>query len=113
MNCKPGDLATIVEAFNACNLGIIVRVTGRHVDQSALVAPSNDTIWVVESSHLLTYDIAGRLSRKKRGPAPDSQLKPIRGLPEISLGKAANKRPIKGCDLVTKAPKQNLSGVMS
>jgi hypothetical protein len=45
--CKPGDLAVVVKAHNACNIGTI----------------------------------RGVLRRRRLGPIPDSQLRPIRGAP--------------------------------
>ena len=84
LNCRPGDLAIIVEAYNPINIGAVVRVLRRHKNQNAVCAPAGDYIWLIEAPHPLTYEIGDKLVRKRKGGAPDSSLRPIRGLP---LGK--------------------------
>ena len=89
LNCKPGDLAIIVEAFIPVNVGAIVKVIGKHRNQRVLCAASEEFIWLIEAPHPLTYDVKGKQVRKKKGGAPDSGLQPIRGLPlgrDISEG---------------------------
>ena len=78
-NCKPGDLAIVVQAYNACNVGTIVKVLRLNGDQSALCTPGADVIWLAEAAHLLTYDYGGVLKTERTGPVPDSYLRPIRG----------------------------------
>lgn len=80
--CKPGDLAVVVKAYNAINIGTIVHVIGHYPRQSGLCAPKGDVIWEAKASHPMTYDCCGVLERKKIGPVPDSQLRPIRGAPQ-------------------------------
>ena len=84
LNCRPGDLAITVEAHNAINIGSIVKVLHKHQNQSALVVEPDDFLWYVEAAHYLTYSRGLKFTRRKRGAAPDSYLRPIRGEP---LGK--------------------------
>ena len=92
--CKPGDLAVVVKAHNACNIGTIVHVIGIYPHQSDLCAPAGDVIWEAQASHPMTYDYSGVLKRRRIGPVPDSQLRPIRGAPKSKTVKKPN-------DLVT------------
>ena len=77
--CKPGDLAIVVEAYNPCNVGTIVNVIGLHPKQNGICAPKGDVIWKAQARHPMTYEINGVLRRRRLGPIPDSQLRPIRG----------------------------------
>ena len=79
LNCRPGDLAITVEAFNPINIGSIVRVLHKHHNQSALSVEPDDFLWYVEGAHYLTYSKGEKVFRRKRGAAPDSSLRPIRG----------------------------------
>jgi len=81
LNCRPGDLAITVEAFNPINIGSIVRVLHKHHNQSALSVEPDDLLWYVEAAHYLTYSKGEKIIRRKRGAAPDSYLRPIRGYP--------------------------------
>jgi hypothetical protein len=92
--CKPGDLAVVVKAHNACNIGTIVHVIGLYTGQSDICAPMGDVIWQAKASHPMTYDYSGVLRRRRIGPVPDSQLRPIRGAPQA-------KKAQKSKDLVT------------
>ena len=92
--CKPGDLAIVVEAYNAGNIGTIVHVIGLYSGQNAVCAPEGDVIWLARASKLMTYAEPSTLKRRRLGPVPDSQLRPIRGLPRA----VAVKQPI---DLIT------------
>lgn len=80
LNCKPGDLAIVVEAFNPVNIGAIVKVIGKHRNQRVLCASPEEFIWLIEAPHPLTYEVKGKLVRKRKGGATDSGLQPIRGL---------------------------------
>ena len=84
LNCKPGDLAIIIDAYNATNIGAIVRIIGRHKNQNALDKDADDHLWTVTAPHTMTYAIDGKLIRKHKGPAPDSSLWPIRGIAELA-----------------------------
>ena len=92
--CKPGDLAVVVEAYNACNIGTIVHVIGLYTGQSDICAPEGDVIWQAKASHPMTYNTSGVITRRRLGPVPDSQLRPIRGAPQA-------KKTQKSKDLVT------------
>ncbi len=95
LNCQPGDLAIIVNAFNPINIGTIVRVLSMHINQSALVCPEGDVIWLVKAPKPMTYEARGKMTRRKTGAAPDSQLRPIRGYP---LDKCIAVEVTKSCD---------------
>ena len=84
LNCRPGDLAIVVEAFNPINIGAIVKVIGKHRNQRVLCASPEEFIWLIEAPYPLTYEVKGKVVHKRKGSVPDSGLQPIRGLP---LGK--------------------------
>ena len=81
-NCKPGDLAIVVKAHNACNIGTILKVLRPNRNQSALYTARDDVLWLVEAPRPMTYDYGGTLRRRRKGPVPDSYLRPIRGNPK-------------------------------
>ena len=84
LNCKPGDLAIIIDAYNATNIGSIVKIIAAHKNQNALDKDADDHLWTVTAPHPMTYAIDCKLSRKLKGPAPDSSLWPIRGIAELA-----------------------------
>jgi hypothetical protein len=84
LNCKLGDLAIIIDAYNAVNIGTIVKVIAVHKNQNALDKEADDHLWTVTAPHPITYAIDGKLVRKLKGPAPDSTLRPIRGISELA-----------------------------
>ncbi len=84
LNCMPGDLAIIIDAYNATNIGAIVKIIAAHKNQNALDKEADDHLWTVIAPHPLTYAINGKLVTKRRGPAPDSALRPIRGITELA-----------------------------
>ena len=49
-NCKPGDLAVIVDAYNPENIGTFVKVLKVHKNQFDLVKPEGDVLWLVEAA---------------------------------------------------------------
>lgn len=81
MNCQPGDLAVVVEAYNPNNIGLILRVLHSHPNQKALLIEPGDHIWTAQSHQPQTYDVEGALVYRTVGPVPDSYLQPIRGYP--------------------------------
>jgi hypothetical protein len=83
-NCKPGDLAVIVDAYNPENIGTFVKVIRAHKNQFALDKPEGDILWLVEGNRPMSYDISGRIRKRKNGPAPDSSMRPIRGIEELA-----------------------------
>lgn len=85
--CKPGDLAIVIEAYNPCNIGTIVHVIGLYSGKSRICAPEGDVIWLAQASQPMTYAAPSKLSRRRRGPVPDSQLRPIRGQPSAVVVK--------------------------
>ena len=80
-NCKPGDLAVIVDAYNPENIGTILKVIKPHWNQRALSKEPGDFLWTAEAPRLMTYARKEKLFFRKRGPVPDSLLRPIRGNP--------------------------------
>ena len=96
LNCKSGDLAVIVTAYNLENIGTILRVLKTHKNQKAVLADKEDHIWLAVAPRPMTYEVDGKLIRRKRGAVPDSVLRPIRGLPFIQEKK---KRALKFEDI--------------
>ena len=82
MKCRVGDLALVIEAQHSCNLGKIVRVIKPHDGSGDIVFWDTEDVWLIESVLPLTWTVGKKRYRRKRGPAPDAQLQPIRGLPE-------------------------------
>jgi len=81
MNCKPGDLAIVVDAYTTCNIGSILKVIKTHRNQRALVVEPGDHIWMVQATHPQAYERGQKIVWRTKGPVPDSVLRPIRGLP--------------------------------
>ena len=96
LNCKSGDLAVIVTAYNLENIGTILRGLKTHKNQKAVLADKEDHIWLAVAPRPMTYEVDGKLIRRKRGAVPDSVLRPIRGLPFIQEKK---KRALKFEDI--------------
>lgn len=82
MKCRVGDLAIVIDAFHRGNLGHIVRVIGTHDGTGDIVFPvESGHVWLIEAARPLTWSMHEKRFRRKVGPAPDSQLQPIRGTP--------------------------------
>ena len=83
-NCRPGDLAITVDAYNPINIGSIVRVLHKHHNQSALSVEADDFLWYVEAAHYLTYSKDDKQFRRKRGAASkiDSRTLSVRTWPD-------------------------------
>ena len=77
--CKPGDIAIVIWAHNPQNIGAILHIKCKHPFQNSILKPKGDTVWSVESPYPMTYESGGRGYQVQNGPAPDSQLQPIRG----------------------------------
>lgn len=80
--CRPGDLAVVINAHHRSNIGRIVKVIGLHDGQGDLgMRLRTDAVWNIEATagRLTWLNSQGRRCRRKRGPAPDVQLQPIRG----------------------------------
>ena len=82
LNCNVGDLAVIVDAYNPENIGTFVRVINPHHNQGAIAKHEDDLLWLVKGSKSLIYDRNGKKVKRRKGAAPDSVLRPIRGLYE-------------------------------
>jgi hypothetical protein len=79
--CRAGDLAVVVNAYYRSNLGRIVKVLAPHDAQGALVFRDVGHVWLVEAPQPMIWTIGSRRFRRKCGPVPDANLKPIRGKP--------------------------------
>ncbi len=82
MNCRPGDLAVVIAAFNRCNIGRIVRVQMPHDGTGDLVIdPALGPHWFVTCAVRMKWGVLGKtkIYRRMQGPAPDASLRPIRG----------------------------------
>lgn len=78
--CKAGDLAAVISAYNQENLGQIISVIEPYANQGPVVFGEADGfIWLCESPMLMVWQVKDRYYRARRGPVPDSSLKPLRG----------------------------------
>ena len=85
LNCKPGDLAIVVNTTLPENLGQIVEVIGTKTKQGPdIKGPGH--VWHVRTvsgrpTLLYRYNGAGgRIDKLAEGPAPDCRLRPVSGL---------------------------------
>lgn len=94
--CKPGDLAIVISAANPENVGLIVEVLRPHVPAGKLFMKRDELVWDVRSRTKMYWSFEGEKKRRSglEGPAPDSQLWPIRGEP-APKGAAASRRRVK------------------
>lgn len=81
--CRAGDLCVVIDATHRCNLGRIVRIIEKHDGTGDLVFRNVGVVWQVESAQRMTWSIGKKRIRRRRGPVPDSYLKPIRGNPVL------------------------------
>jgi hypothetical protein len=81
LRCRPGDLAVVIRARNPVNIGRIVRVLQLDQGSGILTYPKDTPTWLTVSEHSMTWSVKDKRVRRKRGPIPDAQLQPIRGLP--------------------------------
>lgn len=78
--CKAGDLAVVISANNRENLGQIISVIEPYANQGPVVFGEKDGfIWLCESPMPMVWLVKDRYYRARRGPVPDSYLKPVRG----------------------------------
>lgn len=78
--CKPGDLAIVISADNPFNLGRIVKVLELHHGTGPLAMVRDCPVWMVECPDVMMWtDGPEKQFLLYRGPAPDSQLQPLRG----------------------------------
>lgn len=78
-NCKVGDLAIVIRADYACNLGRIVRIVKLHDGSGEINFTNRGTIWWVTCPSRMKWTLGSKIFRRQTGPAPDDQLRPIRG----------------------------------
>jgi len=76
LNCRPGELALVINSFDTANIGTIVRVLGRDAK-----ACSKQVFWKIHAPHLLAYVKGDKQYRRKKGSLADEDLHPIRSYP--------------------------------
>jgi hypothetical protein len=81
LRCKPGDLAIVIKANYPSNLGRIVRVVALSQGEGDLVYPKEQVTWLVTCQQPMTWYMKSKRYQRKKGPVPDAQLQPIRGVP--------------------------------
>ena len=96
-NCKPGDLAVVIQAQHEANLGRIVTVLEVHDRTGPLVYNIPDTVWLTESTQPMMWTINAVVYMLKRGPIPDALVQPIRSQP---AAKSKRARQIKMLEVV-------------
>ncbi len=79
-HCKPGDMAIVVRADLAYNLGTIVKIVRAH-DGSGDLYFTGKGVWWVTSPKRMKYEQAGKIFWRKQGPVPDNRLQPIQEPP--------------------------------
>lgn len=84
LNCKPGDLAIVVNAQHPENIGQIVEVLGPATSKPFKLTVLGH-VWRVKTvsgrdTLFYHYDISGRIVRYVEGPVPDFCLRPVSGL---------------------------------
>ena len=86
LNCKVGDIAITVRCEVKANLGKMVRIIGSHGLDSWSSFEQPVHLWLIESigNRRICYEFPdGRVSRRRRGLAPDAFLRPIRDPGEL------------------------------
>jgi len=84
LNCRPGELAVVINSSDPANIGSIVKVLSRDAR-----SPHKAFMWKVHAKHLLTYAKGDKHFRRTKGSLADTDLQPIRGYPlgmDIALG---------------------------
>ena len=76
LNCRPGELAIVVNTFDPANIGSIVKVLGRDAK-----ACDKKFFWRIHAAHLLNYAKGDKQYRRRKGSLADADLQPIRGYP--------------------------------
>ena len=74
LNCRPGELAIVVNSFDPANIGSIVKVLGR--DSKACV---KKFFWRTYAAHTLNYAKGHKQYLRIEGSLADADLQPIRG----------------------------------
>ena len=78
--CKPGDMAIVIDAQNADNIGLIVRVRGLHNPELANFRVDLGPVWTCDCAQPMVWTRDGKTTMARSGPIPDRLLQPIRGL---------------------------------
>ena len=81
MRCRPGDMAVVLDAVHKSNIGKIVTVIELHDGLGDVVLKLEEPVWLVRCCVPLTWTNGKKRWRRMSGPAPDSALQPIRGMP--------------------------------
>ena len=84
LNCRPGELAIVVNSFDPANIGSIVKVLGRDAK-----ACEKKFFWRIHAAHTLNYAKGDKQYRRRKGSLADADLQPIRGYPlgmDIAIG---------------------------
>jgi hypothetical protein len=76
LNCRPGELAIVVNSFDPANIGSIVKVLGRDAK-----ACDKKFFWRTHAAHTLNYAKGEKQYRRRKGSLADEDLQPIRGYP--------------------------------
>lgn len=88
VRCRVGDIALVVSAKNADNIGMLVEVLGPATGQPFKVA-AEGMQWQVRCAggvKGLCYQYKdGRVVALSEGPVPDAYLRPLRGGPKPAL----------------------------
>lgn len=79
LRCRPGDLAIVIQAEFATNLGRIVRIIGADDRKGDILFPAQTPTWLVRCELPMTWHNDNRRYRRRQGPVPDAYLQPIRG----------------------------------
>ena len=84
LNCRPGELAIVINSFDGANIGSIVKVLGRDAK-----ACGKQFFWRIHTPHMLNYAKGNKQYRRRKGSLADADLQPIRGYPlgmDIAIG---------------------------
>jgi len=84
LNCRPGELAIVVNSFDPANIGSIVKILGRDAK-----ACDRSFFWKIHAAHTLNYAKGDKQYRRRKGSLADVDLQPIRGYPlsmDIAIG---------------------------
>lgn len=76
LNCRPGELAIVINSFDPANIGSIVKVHGRDAK-----ACGRAFIWKVQAAYPLLFTSGEKHRRRRKGSLADADLQPIRGNP--------------------------------
>ncbi|CAM8647916.1 hypothetical protein MCEGEM3_02726 [Oxalobacteraceae bacterium] len=79
LRCRPGDLAIVIQAEFAINLGRIVRIIGVDDRKGDILFPEQTPTWLVRCELPMTWHNDNKRHRRRQGPVPDAYLQPVRG----------------------------------